>query len=98
MRNFPKLQLLIFFLQFSKQIHSYLWGGGVLRGKFLDKSRNWHVNKQEGYEHSHRPVCQYTTPCVIIGLNIIAIDKYNYMNYDYFVLTPYKCMNDTVLN
>ena len=39
-----------------------------------------------------------TTPCVIIGLNVIAIDKYNYMNYDYFVLTPYKCMNDTVLN
>ena len=28
MRNFPKLQLLIFFLQFSKQKHSYLLGGG----------------------------------------------------------------------
>ena len=31
------------------------------------------------YEHSHGPVCQYTTPCVVIRLNVIAIDKYNYM-------------------
>ena len=54
-------------------------GGGVLRGKFRDMSRNWHVNKQEGYKHSHRHVCKYTTPCVIIGLNVIAIDQFNYM-------------------
>ena len=51
-------------------------GGGVLRGKFRDNSRNWHANKQEGYEHSPRPVCQYTIPCLIIWLNVIAIDKY----------------------
>ena len=87
----------IFFTVLKTKTQLYV-GGGVLRGKFRDKSSNWHVNKQEGYEHSHRPVCQYTTPCVVIGLNVIAIDKYNYMNYDYFVLTPYKCMNDTVLN
>ena len=24
-------------------------------------------------------MCQYIAPCMIIGLNLIAIDKYNYM-------------------
>ena len=41
------------------------------------------------YEHSHRPVCQYIAPCVIIALNVIAIDKYTLITcYLYFVITP----------
>ncbi len=37
------------------------------------------------HEHSHIPVCQYIAPCVIIGLNVITIDKYNY-NYAVYIL------------
>ena len=47
MRNFPKLQLLIFFLQFSKQKHSYLLGEGGPAGKFRDKSRNYSLEVHE---------------------------------------------------
>ena len=42
------------------------------------------ILKHPIYEHSHRPVCQYTALCVIIGLNVIAIDKYNYMLFGSF--------------
>ena len=39
--EFSEIAVIHIFLQFSKIKHSYLWGGGgVLRGKFRDKSRN----------------------------------------------------------
>ena len=38
--EFSEIAVINIFLQFSKQKHSYLLGGGVLRGKFRDKSRN----------------------------------------------------------
>ena len=78
MRNFLKLQLLIFFCS-SKKKTSYLWGGGPA-GK-LSRYVMQLTCKQtrKMYENSHRPVCQYTAPCVIIGLKAIAIDKHNYM-------------------
>ena len=55
MRNFPKLQLSIFFLQFSKKKYSYLWGG-FCGGNFEIYHANqqfstcmyvdWHTRKQ----------------------------------------------------
>ena len=38
--EFSEIAVINIFLQFSKQKHSYLLGGGVLQGKFRDKSRN----------------------------------------------------------
>ena len=38
--EFSEIAVINIFLQFSKKKTSYLWGGGVLRGKFRDKSRN----------------------------------------------------------
>ena len=40
------------------------------------------------YEHSRRPVCQYIAPCVIIALNVIAIDKYSYNMQFIFCYNP----------
>ena len=40
------------------------------------------------YEYSHRPVCQYIAPCMIIALNVIAIDKYTYNMLFIFCYNP----------
>ena len=77
--KFSNLPVINFFLQLSKQKTSYLCGVFV-----ATKCERKHANQQfntyllickqtrEIYEHSHRPVCQYIAPCVIIGLNVIC--------------------------
>ena len=57
MRNFPKLQLLFFFYSSKK---TQLSVGGGYAGKFRDKSRNGHVNKQEGYTSILIDLCANT--------------------------------------
>ena len=46
--EFSEIAVINIFFTVLKKKPSYLWGG-VLRGKFRDKSRNWRVNKQERY-------------------------------------------------
>ena len=47
MRNFPKLQLLIFFLQFSKQKYSYLWGGSCGENFEIIHAIDMQTNKKD---------------------------------------------------
>ena len=81
MRNFPKLQLSNFFLQFSKKKYSYLWGG-FCGGNFEIYHANQqfstcmlidtHVNKRERYTISsvHDCACYCTHTCLLMLIKI----------------------------
>ena len=93
--EFSKIAVINFFLQFSKKKQLSVGGGGFCGEIFLS-----HTNQKFNtclltcrqtrkiYEHSHRPVCQYIAPCVIIALNVIAIDKYTYNMLFIFYYNP----------
>ena len=91
--EFSKIAVIKFF--FSSQKKKVICGGGFCGEIFLS-----HANQKFNtclltcrqtrkiYEHSHRPVCQYIAPCVIIALNVIAIDKYTYNMLFIFCYNP----------
>ena len=53
--EFSEIAVINIFFTVLKKKNSHLWGG-FLQGKFRDKSRNSHVNKQERYTSILRSV------------------------------------------
>ena len=91
--EFSKIAVINFFLVLKKK-KNYLWGGFC--GEIFLSHANQKFNTclltcrqtRKIYEHSHRPVCQYIAPCVIIAWNVIAIDKYTYNMLFIFCYNP----------
>ena len=91
--EFSKIAVINFFLVLKK---TQLSVGGGLCGEIFLSHANQKFNTclltcrqtRKIYEHSHRPVCQYIAPCVIIALNVIAIDKYTYNMLFIFCYNP----------
>ena len=94
--EFSKIAVINFFFTVLKKPNQLSVGGGFCGEIFLS-----HANQKFNtclltcrqtrkiYEHSHRPVCQYIAPCVIIALNVIlAIDKYTYNMLFIFCYNP----------
>ena len=92
--EFSKIAVINFFFTVLKK-KPVICGGGFCGEIFLS-----HANQKFNtclltcrqtrkiYEHSHRPVCQYIAPCVIIALNVIAIDKFTYNMLFIFCYNP----------
>ena len=63
--EFSEIAVINIFFTVLKTKTQLFVGGGVLRGKFRDKSRNWHVNKQEG-----------TSILIDLGANTLSLRDY----------------------
>ena len=93
--EFSKIAVINFFFTVLKKKKTVICGMGSA-GKFSLSHANQKFNTclltcrqtRKIYEHSHRPVCQYIAPCVIIALNVIAIDKYTYNMLFIFCYNP----------